>query len=251
MNARMTRSGQRSRPILGLCNKRVPSPFLKGEAKSRRGRETPEGKEIGESSADLVGMALGTSLDKDKAVSCDSETETDNNYVPVLGLSNSNSSEGRVSSTLCEKRANLKDKETREVMMGNGDSNADKDEAVNCDSETETDNGPHPRWVPSAQANGPRSSDISSVDVYLHPHCGPIHPYILIQNVSGAHGALRCAVITSPWRIMWSTNLLSNWTRLISKYLSSPRASPKFCIFLRYTYETPFFWLRRTGPDRS
>ena len=182
----------------------------------------PEGKENGESSADLVGMALGSSLDKDKAVSCDSETETDDNYGPVLGLSNINSSEGRVSSTLCEKRANLKDKETkretREVMMGNGDSNADKDEAVNCDSETETDNGPHPRWVPSAQANGPRSSDISSVDVYLHPHCGPIHPYILIQNVSGAQGAPRCALITSPWRIMWSTTLLSNWTRLTSKH---------------------------------
>ena len=62
--------------------------------------------------------------------------------------------------------------------MGNGDSNADKDEAVNCDSETETDNGPHPRWVPSAQANGPRSSDISSVDVYLHPHCVPIKVHI-------------------------------------------------------------------------
>ena len=179
----------------------------------------PEGKENGESSADLVVMALGTSLDKDKVFNCDSETETDNNYGPVRDLSNSNSSEGRVSSTLCEKRANSKKKETkretREVMMGNGDSNADKDEAVNCDSETETDNGPHPRWVPSAQANGPRWSDIFSVDSSL---CTHPYPYILIQNVSGAHGALRCAVITLPWRIMWSTTLLSNWTRLTSKH---------------------------------
>ena len=141
----MTRSGHRSRPILGISNTRVPSPFLKGEAKSRKGREIPEGKENGDSSADLVGMPLGTNIDKDK----DSETDTDKNSGPVLGLSSINSSVESVPSTLLE--------------------NADKDEAVNCDSETETDNGPHPRWVPSAQANGPRWSDISSIDVYLNP----------------------------------------------------------------------------------
>ena len=90
----------------------------------------PKGKENCKSSADLVGMPFEKSIDKDKAVE-------------------------RVPSAPFEKRA--KEKETAEVMGNAVGSDLDKDEVVDCDSETETDNGkPHPRWVPSAQANGPR-----------------------------------------------------------------------------------------------
>ena len=108
--------------------------------------------------------AVGTSLDKDKTVDCHSGTETDNG--PVLGLSSINSSEERVPSTLLKKNEKI----STEVMGNVHSTSLDKDEAVNCDSETETDNGgPHPRWVPSAQANGPRwspaTSSLSSIPI--------------------------------------------------------------------------------------
>ena len=77
----------------------------------------PKGKENVQSSADLVGMPFEKSLDKDKAVE-------------------------RVPSTPFEKKA--KEKETGEVMGNAVGSELDKDEVVDCDSETEPDNGKPP-----------------------------------------------------------------------------------------------------------
>ena len=92
---RMTKSGQRLRPILGSSKKRDPSPLLKGKESENRLTAM----------VDLV-TAEASGIDKDKVVDCDSDTETDNG-------------------------------------------------------------GPHPRWVPSAQVNGPRLSNISSIFTLL------------------------------------------------------------------------------------
>ena len=130
----------------------------------------PEGKENG----DFAGSrACRIGPDKDKAANCDSETDFDIKE-PVLDFNKINSS---------GETPTLFERETPGLMLGNGASNADKDEAVNCDSEGGPDNGPHPRWVPSAQANGPRWSDISCVeDVYPHPRF--IHSvYVYIVHV--------------------------------------------------------------------
>ena len=48
----------------------------------------------------------------------------------------------------------------------------------------------------------------------------------------------------------WTTNrqhfCVDPVARQASGWLPGPIFCPKFCIFLRYTYETPFFWLGRT-----
>ena len=94
---------------------------------------------------------------------CGRMTRSGQHSRPILG-----SSKKRYPSPLLKGKENENHLSTMVDLVTAEASRTAKDKVVDCDSDTETDNGgPHPRWVPSAQVNGPRLSNISSIFTLL------------------------------------------------------------------------------------
>ena len=94
---------------------------------------------------------------------CGRMTKSGQHSRPILG-----SSKKRDPSLLLKGKESENPLSTMVDLVTAEASRTAKDKVVDCDSDTETDNGgPHPRWVPSAQVNGPRLSNISSIFTLL------------------------------------------------------------------------------------